>query len=362
MKHILIDARIINSSTGNYMFNLLENLQDADKKNRYTVLVPPKDVDFWKPRSKRFVIVPSAHKLSSASEQTRLLKQIRSLRPDLVHFTMPQQPAVVGIKRVTTIHDLTPLKFKTPRGNIRKRAVYKLLLRLVARRSSAIITPTEYIKEAVAKFAAINSRKIHVIYNAADNISGSVEHVESLVNKEFILFVGRPAPHKNLDKLIEAFVLLSKDRPELQLVLAGKMGVGYRKLALRAKLRGIDNIVFTGFVSNSQKRWLYENALVYVFPSLSEGFGLPGLEAMAHGCPVASSNATCLPEVYGDAAHYFDPEDVEDMALRINEVLNRKQLRAKLVDLGYAQVKKYSWKKTAEQTLAVYNDVLGSSS
>jgi glycosyltransferase involved in cell wall biosynthesis len=101
-----------------------------------------------------------------------------------------------------------------------------------------------------------------------------------------------------------------------------------------------------------------ENTKAYVFPSLSEGFGIPGLEAMFYGAPVASSNATCLPEVYGDAAHYFDPTDINDMAEKIDEVLTKPGLRKKLVEQGKKRVKKYSWKRTAEQTLDVYKRIL----
>jgi len=111
-------------------------------------------------------------------------------------------------------------------------------------------------------------------------------------------------------------------------------------------------------VSEGELRWLYEHCAAYVFPSLSEGFGLPGLEAMQHGAPVVSSNATCLPEVYGDAAHYFDPLDVQAMADAINEVITDKDLRARLIAAGHTQAATYSWKRMAEQTLAVYKTAL----
>jgi len=103
---------------------------------------------------------------------------------------------------------------------------------------------------------------------------------------------------------------------------------------------------------------LYTHCAAYVFPSLMEGFGLPGLEAMGYGAPVVSSNATCLPEVYGDAAHYFDPYDVTDMSRAIDEVLNNQDLRKDLINKGYEQIKKYSWRRTAEQTYAVYMQAL----
>jgi glycosyltransferase involved in cell wall biosynthesis len=113
--------------------------------------------------------------------------------------------------------------------------------------------------------------------------------------------------------------------------------------------------VFTDFINEGELRWLYEHSAAYVFPSLSEGFGLPGLEAMIHGTPVVSSDATCLPEVYGDAAHYFDPRDVRDMAAKISDVLTDSKLRQDLIKKGTAQAAKYSWQRMAEQTLEIYS-------
>jgi glycosyltransferase involved in cell wall biosynthesis len=172
------------------------------------------------------------------------------------------------------------------------------------------------------------------------------------------MYVGRPLPHKNLDRLVDAFGLLQKDRPELYLALAGKKDELYTRTAKRAEAKGINNIIFTDFISEGQLRWMYENCAAYTFPSLSEGFGLPALEALQHGAPLVSTNATCSPEIYGDAASYFNPLDVQDMAAKIAEVLDDPVLREDLVDKGHAQTAKYSWKRMAEQTLAVYNKAL----
>lgn len=146
----------------------------------------------------------------------------------------------------------------------------------------------------------------------------------------------------------------------MMLVLAGKKDTNYQRIETDVQARGIRGVYFTDFVSEGRLKWLYENCSAYVFPSLSEGFGLPGLEAMLHGAPVVSSNATCLPEIYGDAAHYFDPENVQAITDAINEVVTDKQLRATLIERGRRRVKKYSWRRMAEQTLSVYEKVLGS--
>jgi glycosyltransferase involved in cell wall biosynthesis len=119
-----------------------------------------------------------------------------------------------------------------------------------------------------------------------------------------------------------------------------------------------DSVIFTGYVTEGQLKWLYRSCRVYVFPSLSEGFGLPGLEAMLHRAPVASSMDTCLPEIYGDGAWYFNSLDVFDMARTINELLINKELRNKLIRAGRQQAAKYSWQRMAEQTLDIYKKAL----
>jgi glycosyltransferase involved in cell wall biosynthesis len=118
-----------------------------------------------------------------------------------------------------------------------------------------------------------------------------------------------------------------------------------------------DSIVFTDRVSEGELKWLYMNTQAYVFPSLSEGFGLPPLEAMIHGAPVVSSNATCLPEINGQAAHYFNPKSTYDMATKIGDVLSSAGLRGNLIQKGRTQASKYSWQTMAKQTLGIYNQV-----
>ena len=153
--------------------------------------------------------------------------------------------------------------------------------------------------------------------------------------------------------------MIQAQHHDLLLVLAGKKDANYRRIEKKVDKNSIKNVVFTDFVSEGQLRWLYEHCAAYVFPSLSEGFGLPGLEAMLHGAPVISSNATCLPEIYGDAAHYFDPYKTQAIADALNAVLINSNLRWELIDKGKEQVAKYSSQRMAEQTLQIYSHVLG---
>lgn len=366
MKKILIDARESGTSTGTYIDKLVEYLYELKPGYSFTILTKPKRVDFFKNLSPSFEVVESNIKEFTFREQSVLLKQIRDLKPDLVHFGIVQQPVLYRGKVVTTMHDLTTTRFRNPSKNwlifTIQQFVYKWVNKRVARKSDAIITPTEYVKDDVAKFARINSRKITVTHESADRLEGRPEPITELQDSRFIMYVGRSTPHKNLVRLIAAFILVKQDHPNLKLVIAGKTDRLKKRLEKRARIMGAKDVVFLDFVPATQLKWLYENCSAYIFPSLSEGFGLPGLEAMLEGVPVISSNATCLPEVYGEGAEYFDPYDVKDIADKISQVLGNKNLSHKLIEAGYAQVKKYSWKRMAEQTISVYESVLNEES
>jgi glycosyltransferase involved in cell wall biosynthesis len=260
------------------------------------------------------------------------------------------------------MHDLTTVRFTNPDKNPIifkfKQQVYKWVNRRAGHTSVAVITPTEFVRQDVARFCAISPDKITVTLEAADELPAPAKPVEGLEDSQFIMYVGRPTPHKNLDRLIDAFVLLKQDYPDLKLVLAGKKDANYQRIEDNASKRGISGIVFTDFIDDYQLRWLYEKCQAYVFPSLSEGFGLPPVEAMLHGAPVAASNATCIPEVCGEAAIYFDPKDVTAMADAISKLLKDQSLRTMYIAKGHEQATKYSWRRMAEQTLDVYRRAL----
>ncbi len=363
MARIVIDARELRTSTGRYVERLLNYLQKIDTENEYKIILKQSDFATWEPTNKNFKKVATSYKEFTFGEQLGFKKQIKNLKPDLVHFAMVQQPILYKGIVVTTMHDLTTVRFKNPSKNVMvfwaKQQIYKFVNWYVPRKSKAIITPTKFVKNDIAMFAKIKPNKITVTYEAADAITDKPEAVDTLRGKKFIFYIGRPTPHKNLDNLLGAFELLLEDNPELVLVLGGKKDVLYKRYDKKVKEMGLkNNVLFTGFVSEGQLRWLYQNCRVYVFPSLSEGFGLPGLEAMMHRAPVAASEATCLPEVYGDAAQYFNPQDKYDMARTINELLTNTRLRQQMTIAGRKKAEEYSWQRMAEQTLEVYKKTL----
>lgn len=363
--HIVIDARIRRASTGRPVDRLLEYLQQLDKKNHYTVLVEIDDM--WQPTAKNFFVQTCKYKRFSFNpiQQLSFSLQLYKLKPDLVHFTITgHQPIFYFGKQTTFTHDLTMFKYvragRLPGWAHALRMVgYRFLMWQSHRKAKQIIVPTEYVRDDVYKHYLFLRRKIIVTLEASEPpISVKPEALEG-VNQPFILHVGSPFPHKNIERLVEAFETIVEKKPEMQLVLAGKREYYFKQLEKSvADSPARENIIFPGFVSDSQLKWLYQNASVYALPSLSEGFGLPGLEAMVHGCPLASSNFTCLPEVYGDAAAYFNPEDTIDIANTILKVIGSEKTRQRLIQNGYKQVKKYSWKKMTEQHLEVFKSVL----
>lgn len=358
----MIDARESGTSTGRYVDKLVEYLAKLKPKHRMVVLAKAGRLEQLRAVAPDFDMQTANYKEFTFSEQLGLKRRVKRLKPDLVHFAKDHQPVLYRGPVVTTMHDLTTMRFTNPDKHRLvfwyKQQVYKWVVKRVARKSAAILTPSEFTKQDVVRFAGVDPAKITVTPLAADAITDRPDPIVGLEGKPFLMYVGRPTPHKNLERLVEAFIRVRASHPQLLLVLAGQKDANYQRIEAEMQTRGVRGLYFTGFISEGRLRWLYENCSAYVFPSLSEGFGLPGLEAMVHGAPVVSSNATCLPEVYGEAAHYFDPLDVETMADAINEVLTDKQLRARLIKRGRAQAKKYSWHRTAEQTLAVYARVL----
>lgn len=362
MSRIILCSREWSTSTGRYARSLVRYLEKIDHVNEYLILMKPDDASRWQASNPNFRAIACPHAEYSFDEQIGLKKQIESLKPDLVHFTMVQQPILYKGKTITTMHDLTTMRFRNPDKNpvifTIKQLVYKWLNKKVAKKSDFIIVPTQFVKEDVASYTRIDDKKIIVTIEAADPIDEPSQELTNLKNTKFIMYIGRATPHKNLPRLVQAFKLLKKDHPDLKLVLAGKKDNLYLEIERKLTHQGITDVVFTDYITEGQLRWLYENCSVYAFPSLSEGFGLPGLEAMIHSAPVVSSNATCLPEVYEDAAVYFNPLDVNDMYAKIKMVIEDEGLRRQLIAKGKKQAAKYSWQRMAKQTLEVYNRVL----
>jgi glycosyltransferase involved in cell wall biosynthesis len=364
--HIVIDARIRRATTGRYTDRLVEHLQDIDHENTYTILVQPDDP--WRMKAGNFSTLPCPFPQFSFSPlpDLKFARQLYRLKPDLVHFTMTQQPLLYFGRIVTTTHDLTMFQFV--RRGATPVAVFWLKMRLYHflvwwshKKSARIIVPTNTTAKEVAAFQPFTKKKLAVTYEASEPAMAVHGEQPAGVAGDFLLYVGTAFPHKNLPKMIEAFELLLAERPQLKLVITGKREEKHLKelIGWVQNRPSAPNIIFPGFVSDAELQWLYSHCKAYVFTSLSEGWGLPTLEAMAHGAPVATTNASVMPEVNGDAAQYFDPHDAADIAAKVAEVLDDQQLRKRLIAAGYEHIKQFSWNKMAKETLAIYTAVLG---
>lgn len=364
--HIVIDARILTTTTGRYAERLIHYLEELDHQNKYSILLDQKGWNYWHghKHSANFAPVLADFSMYGSDGQFGLYWVLRGLKPDLVHYTFQQTCLLYQGAYTMMLHDLTQLRFKNLKAGVNEKiydAKMKILekgFRHSAKKAKLILTGAEYIKKDIAGTLAIDPNKIIVTKEAGEVAKNrKPKAVKQLSGKEYILYVGNAHAHKNIDRLLDAFKIVQKSSPDLHLAIAGRVDEFHQKIIERIKTEKIENAHHLGFVEDEELVWLYKNAEAYIFPSLSEGFGLPGLEAMAYGCPVISSNATCLPEIYGEAAYYFDPYSPDDIAKKIVDVINDKALRDKLIKAGSDQIKKYSWKKCAQETLDVFNKI-----
>ncbi len=375
---IAIDARMYGESgIGRYIKNLISELQKIDSKNEYYILHLSTKYD-------RLVYHNNFHKVLAdvkwygAAEQIRLPLILNQINADLVHFPHFNVPIFYKGKFVVTIHDLIHQHFQMRRVTTREPITYKLkqlgynaVFKNALNKSLKILTPSNYVKNLLVDDWKVDSSKIVVTPEAVEDklftIVGSLssEKVKKTlykfnINQPFLFYVGNAHPHKNIEGLIKAFLMIKdsgvagapqNDSGSLKLVLSGPDNYFWQKIKKDYQQK---DIIYTGFVSEEELAVLYKSAQAFVMPSFEEGFGIPILEAMAAGTPVVSSNAGSLPEVGGNAATYFDPKDLDDMGNKIIMVLNSEKIRKDLIAKGKIRVKDFSWKKLAEQTLEVH--------
>jgi glycosyltransferase involved in cell wall biosynthesis len=240
-------------------------------------------------------------------------------------------------------------------------------------RADRILAVSHSSKRELSRVFGVPEEKIEVVYNALDErflrepMPTDADRVleRHAVTDPFVLYAGNIKPQKNLPRLIEAFAVAKadlRDHPQyagLKLLLIGDSAEEHsdlRRAVLRSRVQG--EVRFLGFVPHSVLRVFYSRAEAFLFPSLYEGFGLPPLEAMAHGTPVLTSSASSLPEVFADAALLVNPENVFEIARGIRQILTENITREALIRRGHDLVRKYSWERSADQVREVYRSVV----
>jgi glycosyltransferase involved in cell wall biosynthesis len=296
------------------------------------------------------------------AEQTLLPRAVGRAKVDLLHNLFTTAPAFPRVPQVTTILDVIYKRFpETHRGLLAKGMA--VLVPLAARRSRRVIAISESARRDIVRLLEIPPDRIDVTHlgPGLPEVQGIAESdlraILSLGDAPIVLSVSAKRPHKNLERLFEAFAKVNGEPPPVLVV----PGYGtFHEEALRRHAAALgDRVRLTGWLDDATLDALYRAAECLVFPSLAEGFGLPVLDALLRGTPVACSNVSSLPEVAGDAARYFDPLDVDDIAAATEEVLSDQALRERLRAEGPAQARKFSWARTASETLRTYELAVG---
>ncbi|MDG1950209.1 MAG: glycosyltransferase family 1 protein [bacterium] len=367
-----IDARMFGPSVGGgglgrYVEQLIGELAQQKNKNRYVLFVKTQEQANQIPNDERFEIRVTNTHWYTLKEQLRIPKLIDQEHLDLMHFPHWNIPLGVKTPFVVTIHDLILLEeprsakvtTRHPWVYAAKYRAYKHVLKSAIVRANKIIAVSEYTKSAIQKhFPNTDAEKVTVVHEGLTQLSADKNKPEALIDGTYLLYVGNAYPHKNLESLLHAFSFFHKLHPEVKLVLAGRNDVFYQRLKQELDEIDVDEqaVRFIMSPTDAELANLYQNATLYLFPSRSEGFGLPPLEAMSFGVPVAAARRTSLPEILGDAALYFEPDDIEEMVRIMEQVLGDKKLQKELSFKGAKQIKRYSWKTMAAHIQTIYQD------
>jgi len=313
-----------------------------------------KRLDVSQVKSRRYLSLIEAYRLS------RIVQGLS----DIVH--LPNQNFAryaLFLKNpfIVTVHDLVRFCFGFARETVSERILLKLDIRGI-KRASHIIAISQNTRNDLITYLTIPDDRISVIYNGVDHSIFKPYDVK-LLNKPYILYIGSERPRKNLDRLFEAFAKLKGEFPELKLVKVGTPGRSekYRRDTMK-KLGSLGitrDIIFIDHMPELELAYYYSSATLLAYPSFYEGFGLPPLEAMACGCPVITSNTSSLPEVVGEAGIMVNPYDTDSLVKAMRQVLTDAKLRDDMIRKGFEQSKRFSWEKTARETLEVYNKVAG---
>ncbi len=364
-----IDARFYGSvgkGLGRYTSELIAQLECLDTENDYVIFLRKSNFGSYTPKNPRFTKILAEFPWYTWREQLLYPLWLRKFRLDLMHFLHFNVPFLYLRPYVVTVHDLILLSHPTIRattlGPLRywiKFTLYRLVITRAIRSACAVIAVSNFTKNEIrGRFPFMRARDITVTYEACSAAVAGVMTAPraETIPQPFMMYVGNAYPHKNLETLLVAFAEFRKrGYTNYRLLLVGSPDYFYDRLRNEAEKKYLDEHVdFFGHATDEELAALYTRAQIYVFPSLCEGFGLPPLEAMNKGLPVASSNTCSLPEILGDAARYFDPHDPEKIADALEILASDTTLRETLKEKGSVRATQFNWLTCGKKTLEIY--------
>src|SRR3989344_5154470 len=366
-----IDCRLWSETgVGRYIRNLVLNLQKIDSRNDYILFVLSKDRDEIVKQVEdtrrniqddTFKIIEVDIRWHSIKEQLRFASILSYENPDLMHFPYISVPLNYRKPFIVTIHDLIPYYYPTSKAStlpapiyFLKLLAYKYILKQAVNNAKKIISVSNTTKDEIVRQFRVESEKIVVTYEGVDSQISNIKNQKPKINGKYFLYVGNAFPHKNLDSLLEAFKIFSKEWEEAQLIFVGKEDCFYKRLKEKVrKLKLNEKIVFMENIDDGKLSALYKNAVATIMPSFMEGFGLPALEAMANKCLVLASDIKAIKEICGQDALYFDPYDENEMAEKM-KIAYQKDFDQKILENGFERSKQFSFRKMAKETLKIY--------
>jgi glycosyltransferase involved in cell wall biosynthesis len=367
--------RLYEFGLATYIRNVVRTLSRVDQANEYYLLGNPARFEQLGPLPENFHLLALQHPERTFANHVEMQRTLATHHVDVVHVPKPfWRPLWTRTPYVITVHDLLEYLYQARTSNGVRRAVHSYMTGRAMHRAARIFAVSNFTKRDVSRLFDVAPAKIEVVYNALDESfqrgHATPEEQETVrgryqIDSPFLLYAGRISPHKNVARLIEAFAAL-KARLEkedifgdLKLIIIGDE-VSRNPEIRRAVVRGgmQYDVRFLGFVPIEVLRIFFDMAKVFVFPSLYEGFGLPPLEAMAHGTPVVASNTSALPEVVGEAALLVNPENVFEISRAMHRLLTDQPMRERLKAAGLEQARRYSWEKSVRRMIEVYEEVV----
>ena len=354
----------LSGGIGRYCYELSKCMYNLQQVSMKIVIREEDKLLFSFVKTEDLIIVNGIKNSKSRNyyEQFVLPKKLNKEYPSaIIHYPDTMAPLFSKNKVIITVHDIS---FKamnnvfTLKAKLWKNIVTKLSLK----KAYKIIAVTNFTKNEILKYYSnIPESKIAVAHCGANDFSkqpideGKISSdILKLKEEEYILTVSTISPRKNIDGLVKAFDLI-KDKVNCKLVIAGKNGWMYENVhMLVEKLKLENRVIFTGGINDDELGFLYKNAELFVYPSFYEGFGLPPLEAMSFGVPVAVSNKTSIPEVVNIPECFFDPYDINGMSIKIMDIISDEELKKTIIEKGYNRLSEFSWAKCAENVLNIY--------